>query len=67
MIFFTDYTSAESQFSSVVPGIKFVCQNLFILLSRFEMISFPSLVELGSVSAWSTGLAEWKTWVGETN
>ena len=40
MIFFTDYTSAESQFTSVVPGIKFVCQNVFILLSRFGQIPF---------------------------
>ena len=40
VIFFTDYTSAESKFDSVVPGVKFVCQNLFILLSRFAKISF---------------------------
>ena len=34
VIFFTDYMSSETQFTSVVPGLKFVLQNLFILSSR---------------------------------
>ena len=33
VIFFGDYMNSESQFTSVVPGVQFVLQNLFILVS----------------------------------
>ena len=33
VIFFGDYMNSESQFSSVIPGVQFVLQNLFILIA----------------------------------
>ena len=33
VIFFTEYMSEESKFTSVVPGVQFVLQNIFIMSS----------------------------------
>ena len=33
VIFFTEYLAEESKFTSVVPGVQFVLQNLFIMIS----------------------------------
>lgn len=33
VIFFGDYMNSETQFTSLVPGVQFVLQNLFILIA----------------------------------